>query len=116
MGMNAPNSVGFLEAGKTGRRLARNVSSHPSIGKEQLAQQHPLVLRHWQRIAAGHRKRRMQDDRAFCSQLSLEISQPRLGITAKSSAMLGLAVEVNEKGQTHDADLLEQLGRLHHPR
>jgi hypothetical protein len=57
----------------------------------------------------------MQDDRAFCSKLSPEISQPCLGITAKSGAMLGLAVEVNKKGQTHDADLLEQLGRLHHP-
>jgi hypothetical protein len=58
----------------------------------------------------------MQDDRAFCSKLSLEISQPCLGITAKSGAMLGLAVEVNEKGQTHDANLLEQLERLHHRR
>src|SRR5215203_3163651 len=57
----------------------------------------------------------MQDDRAFCSKLSLEISQPRLGITAKSGAMLGLAVEVNKKRQTHDADLLEQLGKASPP-
>jgi hypothetical protein len=107
MGMNAPNPLGFRKAGKASRHLARNISPHPVIGKGQLAQQHPLVLRHRQRIAAGYRKRRMHDDRAFCSKLSLEISQPRLGITAKSGAMLGLAVEVYEKGQIHDANLLE---------
>ena len=82
---------------KPGRHRARNISLQPVIGKEQLAQQHPLVLRHRQRIAAGHRKRRMQDDRAFCSKLSLESFQPRLGFTAKGGGMPGLTVEVGTK-------------------